>query len=49
MIRTMGTFDGAARQLCQSAQEARSEQDLAQRRCEIIMLVAKTVRALGRS
>jgi PrtD family type I secretion system ABC transporter len=47
MIRTMGTFDGAARLICQSAQEARSEQDLAQRRGEIIMLVAKPVRALG--
>jgi PrtD family type I secretion system ABC transporter len=47
MIRTMGMFDGAARLIYQSAQEARSEQDLAQRRCEIIMLVAKPVRALG--
>ena len=47
MIRTMGMFDGAARLIYQSAQEARSEQDLAQRRCEIIMLVTKPVRALG--
>jgi PrtD family type I secretion system ABC transporter len=47
MIRTMGMFDGAARLIYQSAQEARSEQGLAQRRCEIIMLVAKPVRALG--
>src|SRR6266403_244953 len=47
MIRTMGMFDGAARLIYQSAQEERSEQDLAQRRCEIIMLVAKPVRALG--
>lgn len=47
VIRTMGMFDGAARLIYQSAQEARSEQDLAQRRCEIIMLVAKPVRALG--
>ncbi|HWX06733.1 MAG TPA: type I secretion system permease/ATPase [Bradyrhizobium sp.] len=47
MIRTMGMFDGAARLIYQSAQEARSEQELAQRRCEIIMLVAKPVRALA--
>jgi PrtD family type I secretion system ABC transporter len=47
MIRTMGMFDGAARLIYQSAQEARREQDLVQRRCEIIMLVAKPVRALG--
>jgi PrtD family type I secretion system ABC transporter len=47
MIRTMGMFDGAARLIYQSAQEARSQQDLAQRRCEIIMLFAKPVRALG--
>jgi len=47
VIRTMGMFDGAARLIYQSAQEARSEQDLAQRRYEIIMLVAKPVRALG--
>jgi PrtD family type I secretion system ABC transporter len=47
MIRTMGMFDGAARLIYQSAEEARSEQDLAQRRCEIITLVAKPVRALG--
>ena len=47
MIRTMGMFDGAARLIYQSAQEARSEQDLAQRRCEIVMLIAKPVRALA--
>jgi ATP-binding cassette subfamily C protein len=47
MIRTMGMFDGAARLIYQSAQEARSEQDLAQRRCEIVMLVAKPIRALA--
>jgi ATP-binding cassette subfamily C protein len=47
VIRTMGMFDGAARLIYQSTQDARSEQDLAQRRCEIIMLVAKPVRALG--
>jgi PrtD family type I secretion system ABC transporter len=47
MIRSMGMFDGAARLIYQSAQEARSEQDLAQRRSEIVMLVAKPVRALA--
>jgi PrtD family type I secretion system ABC transporter len=47
MIRTMGMFDGAMRLIYQSAQEARSEQDLAQRRCEIVMLVAKPIRALA--
>ena len=47
MIRTMGMFDGAARLIYQSAQEARSEQDLAQRRGEIVMLVAKPIRALA--
>jgi len=47
MIRTMGMFDGAARLIYQSAQEARSEQDLAQQRCEIVMLVAKPIRALA--
>ena len=47
MIRTMGMFDGAARLIYQSAQEARSEQDLAQRRCEIVMFVAKPIRALA--
>jgi PrtD family type I secretion system ABC transporter len=47
MIRTLGMFDGAARLIYQSAQEARSEQGLAQRRYEIIMLVGKPVRALA--
>ncbi len=47
MIRTMGMFDGAARLIYQSAQEARSEQDLVRRRCEIVMLVAKPIRALA--
>jgi ATP-binding cassette subfamily C protein len=47
MIRTMGMFDGAARLIYQSAQEARSEQDRAQRRSEIVILVAKPIRALA--
>ncbi len=46
-IRTMGMLDGAARLVCQSMQEARSEQDLLQQRHEIIMFFAKPVRALA--
>ena len=47
LIRTMGMLDRAARLICQASQEARSEHDVAQRRYEIIMLVAKPVRALA--
>ena len=47
MIRTMGMFDGAARLIQQAAQEARNEQDLAQQGSEIVMLVAKPIRALA--
>jgi len=47
MIRTMGMFDGAARLIQQAAQDARNEQDLAQQRSEIVMLVAKPIRALA--
>jgi ATP-binding cassette subfamily C protein len=47
LIRTMGMLDRAARLICEAAQDARSEQDVAQRRHEIIMLVAKPVRSLA--
>jgi PrtD family type I secretion system ABC transporter len=47
LIRTMGMLDRAARLICQAAQDARSEHDVAQRRYEIIMLVAKPARALA--
>jgi ATP-binding cassette subfamily C protein len=47
LIRTMGMFDGAARLIYQDAQDERSEHDVAQRRYEIIMLVAKPIRALA--
>jgi ATP-binding cassette subfamily C protein len=47
MIRSMGMFDGAARLIQQAAHDARSEQDLAQQRSEIVMLVAKPIRALA--
>jgi ATP-binding cassette subfamily C protein len=47
MIRAMGMFDGAARLIQQAAQDARNEQDVVQQRSEIIMLVAKPIRALA--
>jgi ATP-binding cassette subfamily C protein len=47
LIRAMGMFDGAARLIYQEAQDERSEHDVAQRRNEIIMLVAKPIRALA--
>lgn len=46
VIRAMGMLGGAARLIYQAAQEARSEHDTAQRRTELIMLIAKPVRAL---
>jgi ATP-binding cassette subfamily C protein len=47
MIRAMGMFDGAARLIQQAAHDARNDQDQAQQRSEIIMLVAKPIRALA--
>jgi PrtD family type I secretion system ABC transporter len=47
LIRTMGMLDRAARLICEATQDARNAQDIAQRRYEIIMLVAKPVRALA--
>jgi PrtD family type I secretion system ABC transporter len=47
MIRTMGMFDGAARRIQQAALDARNEQDVVQQRSEIIMLLAKPIRALA--
>jgi PrtD family type I secretion system ABC transporter len=47
LIRTMGMFDGAARLIYRDAQDERSEHEVAQRRHEIIMLVAKPIRALA--
>ena len=47
LIRTMGMFDGAARQIYQNAQTERREHDVAQRRNEIFMLIAKPIRALS--
>src|SRR5215475_1442482 len=47
VIRAMGMLDGAARLVYQAAQDARGAQDTAQRRNEIIQLIAKPVRALA--
>jgi PrtD family type I secretion system ABC transporter len=47
VIRAMGMLDGAARLVYQAAQDARGAQDIAQRRNEIILLIAKPVRALA--
>lgn len=47
LIRTMGMFDGAARLIYQNAQAERRAHDVAQRRNEIFMLVAKPIRALS--
>lgn len=46
LFKAMGMLDGAARQVYQSAKDARSAHNLAQRRNEIIMLIAKPARAL---
>jgi ATP-binding cassette, subfamily C, type I secretion system permease/ATPase len=47
VIRAMGMLDGAARQIYEAAKSARSEHDTAQQRNEIIMVIAKPVRALA--
>jgi ATP-binding cassette subfamily C protein len=47
LIRAMGMFDDAARLVYQAAQEARSAHETVQRRTEIIVLIAKPVRALA--
>jgi PrtD family type I secretion system ABC transporter len=47
LIRTMGMFDGAARLIYQDAQDERREHDVAQRRSQIVMLVAKPIRSLA--
>ena len=47
MIRAMGRFDDAARLIQQAADQARDEHDVAQQRSEIIMLMAKPIRALA--
>jgi PrtD family type I secretion system ABC transporter len=47
VIRAMGMLDGAARLVHQAAQDARSQQEVVQRRTEIIMLISKPVRALA--
>jgi ATP-binding cassette subfamily C protein len=47
LIRAMGMFDGAARAIYHDVQHARREREAAMWRSEIIMLVAKPVRALS--
>jgi ATP-binding cassette subfamily C protein len=47
LIRTMGMLDGAARLVYLDARDAQSAHELAQRRYEIIMLIAKPIRALA--
>jgi ATP-binding cassette, subfamily C, type I secretion system permease/ATPase len=46
VIRAMGMLEGATRLIREAAQDARSEQEVAQRRHETIMLISKPVRAL---
>ena len=47
MIRAMGMLDGATRLVDQAAQNASSEQQTAERRIEIVMLISKPARALA--
>jgi PrtD family type I secretion system ABC transporter len=47
MIRAMGMLDGATRLVHQAAQRASSEQETAERRNEIVMLISKPARALA--
>ncbi|KRQ91716.1 type I secretion system permease/ATPase [Bradyrhizobium valentinum] len=47
VIRAMGMLDGAARRIGQAAQDARSQQEVVQRRRETIMLISKPARALA--
>ncbi|MDE5458654.1 type I secretion system permease/ATPase [Bradyrhizobium sp. CSA112] len=47
VIRAMGMLDGAARLIGQAAQDARSQQEVVQRRRETIMLISKPARALA--
>jgi PrtD family type I secretion system ABC transporter len=47
VIRAMGMLDGATRLIGQTAQDARSEQAVVQRRHETIMLISKPARALA--
>ena len=47
VIRAMGMLDGAERLIRRAAQDARSEQEVVQRRHETIMLISKPARALA--
>ncbi len=47
VIKAMGMLEGAARLVQEAAQDSRSEHDVAQRRSEWVMLIAKPLRALA--
>jgi ATP-binding cassette subfamily C protein len=47
VIKAMGMLDGAKRLVQQAALDSRSAHDIAQRRSEIVMLIARPVRALA--
>jgi PrtD family type I secretion system ABC transporter len=47
VIKAMGMLDGAARLVQQAALDSRSAHDIAQRRSEIVMLIARPLRALA--
>jgi len=47
VIKAMGMLDGAARLVYRAAQDARGAQEVAQRRNEIVLLIAKPLRALA--
>ena len=47
VIKAMGMLEGAARLVQEAAQDSRNEHDLAQRRSELVMLIAKPLRALA--
>ena len=47
VIKAMGMLDGAARLIQEAARDSRNEHDVAQRRSELVMLIAKPTRALA--
>jgi len=47
VIKAMGMIEGAARLVQEAARDSRSEHDVAQRRSELVMLIAKPLRPLA--
>jgi ATP-binding cassette subfamily C protein len=47
VIKAMGMLEGAARLVQEAARDSRSEHDVAQRRSELVMLIAKPLRAVA--